>query len=100
MTSRCVNKLNGTILLTDATPDQVNEYIRRKCKEYYAMVPGFIFRDVTILLKAPMLVGLQNRRKKILLPFTKPCTGTFLYEVAAKEAELDFIRSALEKQSE
>jgi hypothetical protein len=49
-----------------------------------------------------MLVGLQNRKKRVLLPFTKPCPGygTMLYEIAAKEADLDFIRSSLVKVSE
>ncbi len=50
----------------------------------------------------PVLVGLQIRRQKVLLPFTKPCSGlgTMLYEVAVKEADLDFIRNTLAKAAE
>ncbi len=100
MADRCVNKLDGRIILSDATPEQVNEYVRRKCKEYYEVAPGFEFRNISLLLKAPMLLGLQVKRKKILLPFTKVCMGTFLYEIPAKEGDLDHIRSRLRERSD
>ena len=100
MADRCVNKLDGKILLSDANAEQVNEYVRKKCKEYYEMVPGFVFRNITIQLTAPMLVGLQIKRRKILLPFTKVCLGTLLYEVDAKEGDMDRIRSQLARRSE
>ncbi|MCK9297504.1 MAG: DUF1894 domain-containing protein [Methanoculleus sp.] len=83
-------------------PEEVNDYVRKHCKEYYEMPPNFVFKDIRMLLKSPMLVGLQVRRSKILLPFTKRCAGpgTMLYEIAAKEADLDFIRNNLPKVSE
>ncbi|WP_286879343.1 DUF1894 domain-containing protein [Methanoculleus sp. UBA413] len=102
MASRCVNNLGGKVLLMDVTPEQVNGYVRKHCKEYYEMPPDFVFKDIQMLLKSPMLVGLQIRKQKVLLPFTKPCPGygTMLYEVAAKEEDLDFIRNNLVKVSE
>ncbi len=101
MVSRCVNNLGGKVLLIDVTPDEVNDYVRKHCKEYYEVPPGFVFRDVRMLLKSPMLVGLQFKRQKILLPFTKPCPGygTMLYEIAAKEADFEFIQKNLKKVS-
>ncbi|MDI6720502.1 MAG: DUF1894 domain-containing protein [Methanomicrobiales archaeon] len=95
MADRCVNKLGGRIVLSDATPEQVNEYVRRRCREYYEVTPGFEFRNISLLLRAPMLLGVQVKRKKILLPFTKVCLGTFLYEIPAEEGDLDYIRSRL-----
>ncbi|MDD2473682.1 MULTISPECIES: DUF1894 domain-containing protein [unclassified Methanoculleus] len=102
MASRCVNNLGGQVLLMDVTPDQVNDYVRKHCKEYYEMTPGFIFKDIRVLLKKPMLVGIQNKKKRVLLPFTKPCPGygTMLYEIAAKDADLEVIRNNLVKVSE
>lgn len=54
-----------------------------------------------MLLSNPMLVGIQVRKRKILLPFMKRCSGlgTILYEIPAKEADLDFIRENLVKVS-
>lgn len=102
MPSRCVNNLGGKVLLKDVTPDQANDYVRKHCKEYYEIPPGFVFKEIRVLLKSPMLVGLQIRKQRILLPFTKLCSGygTMLFEVAAKEADFDFIRSNLVKVSE
>lgn len=102
MPSCCVNNLGGKVILMGVTPDQVNDYVREHCKEYYEMPPGFVFKDIRVLLSSPMLVGLQIRKKRILLPFTKRCSnpGTMLYEIAAKEADLDFIRGSLAKAPE
>ena len=102
MASRCVNNLSGQVLLMDVTPEQVNAYVQKHCKEYYEIHPGFVFREIRMLLKTPMLIGIQNRKRRILLPFTKPCPtyGTMLYGVAATEADLDFIRNNLVKVSE
>jgi hypothetical protein len=102
MTSRCVNNLGGKVLLMDATPEQVNDCVRKHAKECYEAAPGFVFKNVKLLLKAPILVGLQIRRQKILLPFTKPCPnlGTILYEIAAKEEDLEFLRERLRETPE
>ncbi|BBL67983.1 DUF1894 domain-containing protein [Methanoculleus chikugoensis] len=102
MASRCVNNLGGLVLLKDVTPDQVNDYVRKHSKEYYEMEPGFVFKEIRMLLKEPMLVGLQIRKGKILMPFTKPCPGygTMLFEIAAKDADIEFIRDNLVKISE
>ncbi|KDE54965.1 DUF1894 domain-containing protein [Methanoculleus sp. MH98A] len=101
MPSCCVNNLGGKVLLLNATPDEANDYVRTHCREYYEIPPNFVFRDVRVLLRSPMLVGLQVKRGKILLPFTKRCAGpgTMLYEIAAKEGDLDFIRSSLPRVS-
>lgn len=86
MASRCVNNLGGVVLLKDVTPEQVNEYVQKHSKEYYEMPPEFVFKDIRMLLKKPMLVGLKLRKKKILLPFTKPCPGygTMLFEIGQR----------------
>ena len=100
MASRCVNNLGGRVLLTGAAPDDVNNYVRKNSKEYYEITPGFEFREVRMLLRSPMLVGLKIKKQKILLPFTKPCYGTILYEIDAKSGDFDFLRSNLLKKSD
>jgi hypothetical protein len=97
MPSCCVNSLGGKVLLMDATPEEVNSYVKRHCKEYYEIPPGFVFKGIRMLLKEPMLVGLQVKKGRILLPFTKRCPnlGTILYEIVADEDDLNYIRSML-----
>jgi hypothetical protein len=52
------------------------------------MPPGFEFRGIAIQLKSPMLVGLVPESLTILMPFTKPCYGTMLYEIIAEDGDL------------
>jgi hypothetical protein len=91
----CFNQLWSAIILKNVTARKVNSYIRKTCSEYYTIPPGFVFRGVPILLKAPMLVGLKMRKKKILLPFSKPCYGTMLFELDAAAEDFEVLRSAL-----
>jgi hypothetical protein len=93
MILRCARHLGGTIILKNASPGQVNEYVRSTCPEYYEIPPDVvIFRDTRIELEAPMLVGLQTKNRKLLLPFTKRCTGTVLIEIDAKKSDFAYFR--------
>jgi len=94
MILRCAKNLGGTIILEGAGPDQVNEYVRNTCTEYYEIIPDVvIFRNTRIELEAPMLVGFRVKDGKILLPFTKRCTGTVLIEIDAAEEDYAFFRT-------
>jgi hypothetical protein len=93
MILRCVKNLGGTIILGNAAPDQVNEYVRDTCPEYYEILPDVvIFRDTRIELEAPMLVGFQVHAGKLFLPFTKRCTGTVLIEIDASKSDFAYFR--------
>lgn len=93
--SRCIRYLCTNTILNNVTGRKVNNYIRKHCCEYYLMPPGFEFRGITIQLKSPMLIGLQLESSTILLPLTKPCYGTMLYEIKAEDDDFSYIRSAL-----
>jgi hypothetical protein len=91
----CINRLWEAELLKNVTPKKVNTYIKKNCREYYEMPPGFRYHGTTILLKSPMLVGLMPRKKKILMPYTKPCFGTMLFLLPADEEDFAYIRKEL-----
>jgi hypothetical protein len=96
----CFNQLWSVIIMKNATVRKVNSYIRKTCREYYTLPPGFMFRDVPILLKSPMLVGILPKDAKILMPFTKPCYGTMLYELDAGEGDVSFLRAAFKNRQD
>jgi hypothetical protein len=96
--SRCINRLSSTIILKDVTEKEINDYIKNSCTEYYEIPPGFQFHGVTILLSRPMLLGFKIKRKKILLPFVKPCFGPMLVEVDAEEGDFEYLRKMLGKE--
>jgi hypothetical protein len=91
--ARCVNRLSSTILLKDTTAQEINEFVKNSCSEYYQIPPNFEFRGVTLLMNTPMLVGLKIKKKKILLPFVKPCYGPMLFEVKAEDGDFEVFRN-------
>lgn len=93
--ARCVRYLHPEIILREVTGRKVNNYVKKHCNEYYLIPPGFVFRGTAIQLKSPMLIGIQPESSTILLPFTKPCYGTMLFEISADEEDFAFLRAAL-----
>lgn len=95
---RCINRLSSVILLKDTPEQAINDFVRTSCAEYYEIPPNFTFRGVTILLNNPMLLGFKIKRKKLLIPFVKPCYGPMLLEVNAEDGDFEFLRSELRKE--
>jgi hypothetical protein len=71
----------------------------KHCGEYYLMPPGFVFRGIAIQLKSPLLVGFIRETHKILMPVTKPCYGTMLYEIHAHDEDYAYLSAALERKN-
>ncbi len=93
--ARCTRYLGTETILSNVTGRKINNYIRKHCSEYFMMPPGFVFRGIAIPLKSPMLLGVIPESGMILLPCTKPCYGTMLYEITAETEDFAFIRTAL-----
>jgi hypothetical protein len=92
---RCINRLSSTTVIKDTTEQGINWQVKDSCREYYGMPPDLVFRGVDILLNNPMLVGFTLKRKKILLPFVKPCFGPMLIELDAEDGDFEFLRTTL-----
>jgi hypothetical protein len=93
--SRCVNRLDPTILLRDTSEQAINDYVREHCPECYEIPPDFEFRDVAISLNQPMLLGLDTGDGKILLPCVKRCAGPMLVAVDAGDGDFADLRARL-----
>jgi hypothetical protein len=98
--AHCIRYLDAETVLNNVTGRKVNNYIRKHCSEFYLLPPGFEFRGITILLKSPMLIGLLPESSTILIPFTKTCYGTMLFEVKAEDGDFAGLRSAFGKKHE
>lgn len=88
MQARCVNRLSARLLLKDIPEDMIDEYVKEHSAVQVLIQPGFLFRGVEVLLCRPMLLGIKRKKKLVLLPFTKPCYGTILLEVASSDEEI------------
>ncbi len=91
----CFNRIWSDIILKDATPRRADNRVRKSCREYYRIAPGYVFRGVTILIERPMLVGIDEEAGRILMPFRKPCYGMSLYAIDSDRAEIAALRQAL-----
>jgi len=91
----CFNRLWSEVLLKNITPRRADNRVRKTCREYYRIVPGYVFRGVPILIERPMLVGIDEEAGRVLMPFRKPCYGTSLYAIDSDRAEIAALREAL-----
>lgn len=93
--SRCVNRLPARILVKDISMEEANAYIRQHAKENYEIPPGYAIRDVILLGEPPMIVGVKERKRKILFPFKRLCFQTAVMEMDATPEDIEKIRRDL-----
>ncbi len=91
----CVNRIKGKILLKDTTEEAVEAYVKENSSEWYYVPPGFTIRGITVLLKKPMPLGFKVKKKKLLIPFVKPCFGPVLVEADASDEDFMMLRESL-----
>jgi hypothetical protein len=94
----CFNQLWSEIVLKNVTPHRADNRVKKSCKEYYLIPPGYVFRGVPILISGSMLVGIDEEEKRILMPFRKPCYGTSLYAIDVDRKEIASLREDLCEQ--
>lgn len=94
----CFNRLWRDILLKNVSLRRSDNQVRKACGEYYRITPGYVFRGVPIQIEGPMLVGIDEKAEKILMPFKKPCYGTSLYVIDTDKVEIATLRKTLGKQ--
>jgi hypothetical protein len=75
----CLESLNYEVILRDATFSEVREYVRSHFAERYQVNPGYRLFEKHLIGVPPLLVGLDG--DDVILPYTKPCYGTFLVRV-------------------
>lgn len=88
----CFNQVWTKILLKDVTPRRADNRVKKECPEIYRIEPGYVFREVAILLPRPMLFGINESKSRIIMPFRKPCFGTSLYSIDANQEEIVRLR--------
>jgi hypothetical protein len=91
----CFNQVWSEILEKDLTPRKADNRVRKLCREYYLVEPGYEFRGIPIILSRAMLIGIDEEGCRILIPFQKPCYGTSLYGIDTDGREIARIRSDL-----
>ncbi|MDI9633387.1 MAG: DUF1894 domain-containing protein [Methanolinea sp.] len=91
----CFNRFWSDIVLKNSTPEECDAEVKKKCREYYLVSPGYLFRGVPLKLPCPMLLGIKVKKKRLLVPYRKPCYGLSLYAIETDEEEIGEIRRTL-----
>jgi hypothetical protein len=91
----CFNRLWSKILLKNSTPRRCDNRVKKACREYYVVSPGTPLKGVPIQIPAPMLVGVDEENRRLLVPFRKPCYGLSLYVIESDSSEIEEIRKEL-----
>ncbi|MDD1675326.1 MAG: DUF1894 domain-containing protein [Methanomicrobiales archaeon] len=86
----CVEDLNKEVLLSGASFKEAREYVETHCKEIYYVDPGFKLLEKAVIGIPPIAIGVDG--DFLILPYTKPCYGTFLLRVECAE-EIKRLRS-------
>ncbi|QYZ80228.1 DUF1894 domain-containing protein [Methanofollis formosanus] len=93
----CIKRLPTKVLVRDMSEEEANEYVRKHAREHYEIPGDYEIRNICILGKGPMLVGIKERKRKLIFTFTRPCFGTDVLEMDTTPDEIERIRADLKK---
>lgn len=79
----CIESLKYDIILKNASFSECRDYIRKNCREFRELPIGGKIFDSYIVGQPPVLIGIEG--DDVILPYTKPCHGTFLLRVPSAE---------------
>lgn len=82
--------MNYEILLSNSGFKDCSDYIRSKFKEVYFVDPGYKIFDSYLIGVPPIPLAVEN--DGIILPYVKPCHGTFVLRINSKE-EVERLRN-------
>jgi len=86
----CIEDMNKEVLLSGATFKEARAFVEERCREVYYVDPGFRLLEKVVIGIPPIAVGVEGAF--LILPYTKPCYGTFLLRVECPE-EVKRLRS-------
>jgi hypothetical protein len=86
----CIESLRYEVILKNASFRECRDYIREHFSEYREFPIGEKIFDSYLIGQPPILIGIEG--DALILPYTKPCHGTFLLKIPCQE-EVDRIRA-------
>ena len=86
----CVEDLGYEVLKSGVSFKESRAFIEEQCEEVFYVDPGFRIFEKCLIGVPPIAIGLKG--PVVMLPYTKPCYGTFILRVESAE-EADMIRA-------
>jgi hypothetical protein len=85
----CVEDLGYDVLKSGVSFAECRAFIEEHCTEVFYVNPGFKIFEKCLIGVPPIAIGLDG--PVVILPYTKPCYGTFILRVQSTD-EADMIR--------
>jgi hypothetical protein len=79
----CVEDLGYDVLKSGVSFSESRIFIEKHCSEVFYVNPGFRIFEKCLIGVPPIAIGLDG--DVVILPYTKPCYGTFILRVKSAE---------------
>jgi len=93
----CLNDYDYDILLSHTTYAMGEKFILAKYWETYYVEPGYTVLGLRILGSEYVPIAVEDNTNNLVLPYTKPCMGTFVVRIKNVPEEVDRIRKNFER---
>jgi hypothetical protein len=93
----CLNDYDYDILLSHKTYKESEEFIRARYWETYYVEPGYTVLNLRILGADHVPIAVEDNTNNLILPYTKPCMGTFVVRIKNVPDEIARIRKEFDK---
>lgn len=93
----CLNDYDYDILLSHQTYKVSEQFILSKYWETYYVEPGYTVLGLRILGDEYVPIAIEDNTDNLIIPYTKPCMGTFVVRIKHVPEEVARIRKNFEK---
>jgi hypothetical protein len=93
----CLNDFDYDVLLSHQTYAESEKFIRERYWETYYVEPGFTVLGLRLLGADHVPVAIEDNTDNIILPYTKPCMGTFVVRIKHAKEEIERLRKTYDR---
>ena len=93
----CLQDYDHDILLSHQTYKVSEQFILSKYWETYYVEPGYSVLGLRILGSDYVPIAVEDDTNNLIIPYTKPCMGTFVVRIKNVPEEVERIRKSFER---
>ncbi|MGP8321159.1 MAG: DUF1894 domain-containing protein [Methanosarcinaceae archaeon] len=91
----CINEITDEIMLSNATPKQCEDFVKKNTDEMFNVPAGYKVRGVALMGKNTIPVGISG--SDIIFQFVKPCRGFYVLKIKDAQDEIDRLHAKFKK---
>ncbi|HJH31563.1 MAG TPA: DUF1894 domain-containing protein [Methanosarcinaceae archaeon] len=91
----CISEITDELLLSNATPEQCEEFVKKNTDEMYYVPAGYRIGGVALMGRKAIPIGISG--PDLIFQFVKPCRGFFVLKMKDAQDEIDRLRAKFKK---